>query len=113
VSKDETQLENDTGAKQTGPGYLEVIIIAIMIAAVAVMGYDRIFAHKVKVLDLKRYLRTQRALLAAGEITQQQWKIGLDNLELILDDAAAGNKNHVIILKEVVLRNGAEINVKE
>lgn len=83
-----------------------------MIAAVAVMGYDRIFAHKVKVLDLKKYLRTQRALLAAGEITQQQWKIGLDNLELVLDDAA-GNKNHVIILKEVVLRNGAEINVKE
>lgn len=113
MSKDETQLENDTDAKYSGPGYLEVIIIAIMMAAFVVMGYDRFFAHKIQVLDLKRYLRTQKALLAAGEITQQQWKVKLDNLEQVLDAAAAGNKNHVIVLKDVVLRNGDEINIKE
>lgn len=113
MSKDKTQLESDADAKSTDPGYWEVIIISVMIAAVAVVGYDRMFAQKIKVLDLKGYLRTQKALLATGEITQQQWKIRLDNVEQALDNAAVGNKNHVIVLKDVVLRNGDEINVKE
>ena len=96
----------------TGPGYLEMIIIALIISAIAVMGYDRMFAQKIKVLDLKGYLRTQKALLAAGEITEQQWTVQLDTVEQILDNEAASNRNHIIVLKDVVLRNGEEIRIK-
>ena len=97
----------------TGPSYFEVILIALLIAGAAVAGYDRLFAEKIRVVDLKGYLRTQKALLAAGEITPKQWKKKLDTVEQILNDEAARHRNQVIILKDVVLRNGQEIRIKE
>lgn len=107
--------QNVTQSEKTadaGPGYLEVIVIALIMAAVALLGYDRMFAQKIKVLDLKGYLRTQKALLAAGEITEPQWTARLDTVEQVLNDAAASHPNHVIILKDVALRNGKEISIK-
>ena len=97
----------------TGPGYFEVIIIALIIAAVAVVGYDKMFAQKIKVLDLKGYLRTQKALLAAEEITKQQWAASLDTVEQVLNDEVASHPNHIIVLKDMVLRNGDEISINE
>ena len=99
--------------ENSGPGYFEVIVISLMLAGLALFGYDRIFAQKIKVLDLKKYLRTQKALLTAGEITGQQWRDNLDQLEQILNSAAGRHRNHIIVLKEVVLRNGEEISVNE
>lgn len=96
----------------TGPGYLEVILIFLAISFATILGYDRIFAQKIKVFDLSGYLRTQKALLTAGEITEQQWTMKLDAVEQILNDEASSHRNHVIVLKDVVLRNGDEINIK-
>lgn len=96
---------------RSGPGYLETVAIALMIAAVTVFGYDRYIAQKIYVLDLKGYLRNQKALLVAGEISEQEWQAGLDSLEQDLDSAAA-NPAHIILLKDVVLRNGNEIKIK-
>lgn len=93
----------------TGPGYLEVIIIGLIVALLAMVVYDNMFAQKIKVIDLKGYLRTQKALLARGNITQEQWKVRLDTVEQVVNDAAANHQNHVIILKDVVLKNGDEI----
>ena len=107
-----TQSESDKSAT-SGPGYLEVIVIALIMAVVALAGYDRLFAQKIKVLDLKGYLRTQKALLTAGEITTEQWKGKLDTVEQILNDEAVRHRNHVIILKDVVLRNEEEIRITE
>jgi len=98
-------------SKSSGPGYLEVIIISMMMAAGAVLAYDRMYAQKIKILDLKGYLRTQKALLVAGEINQDQWKSSLDKLEQSLNRGAV-DSNHVVLLKEVVLRNGDEIIIK-
>ncbi|MBU1413938.1 hypothetical protein KKC22_20685 [Myxococcota bacterium] len=107
--------ENKTQTKKnilpTGPGYLEVIIIVLLLSALAVAGYDRLFAQKIRVIDLKGYLRTQKALLVAGEITEQQWDTSLDSVEQALNREAA-NRNHIIVLKEVVLRNGEEISIR-
>ena len=99
--------------QSSGPGYLEVIVISFIMAALIVVGYDRMFAQKIKVLDLKGYLRTQKALLAAGEITKQQWAVSLDAVEQVLNDEVASHPNHVIVLKDVVLRNGDEIRIEE
>ena len=97
---------------RSGPGYLEVMIIALMVAAAAVLGYDRYIAQKIYALDLKGYLRTQKALLVAGEISEEEWKASLDTLEQSLNNAAA-NPAHIILLKDVVLRNGDEINIEQ
>lgn len=96
----------------TGPGYFEIILIALIISAAVLLGYDRIFAQKIKVLDLSGYLRTQKALLNAGEITEQQWTMKLDTVEQTLNHEANNHRNHIIVLKDVVLRNGDEISIK-
>lgn len=102
--------QNNPGHKR-GPGYLEVIGISLIAAALAVVGYDKMYAQKIKVLDLKGYLRMQKALLVAEEITEDQWKANLDRLEQALNNEAS-KPNHIILLKEVVLKSGDEISVE-
>ncbi len=95
-----------------GPGYLEVIVIGLIVTSLALVTYDRMFAQKVKVVDLKGYLRTQKTLLAAGEITKSQWQTSLDTVDQVLNREAADHPNHLIILHDVVLRNGNEISIE-
>ena len=87
------------------PGYLEVLHIALVVAGVSLFAYDRWFVPRVVAFDLKGYLRTQQALLANGEITEAQWQQGLDRLEQVFREQPP---NRTILLKEVVLKNGRE-----
>ena len=93
------------GKQSVRPGYLEVLLIALVVAGITLFAYDRWFVDRVGTFDLKGYLRTQQALLASGEITEAQWQQGLDRLEQVF---RAQPPNHTILLKEVVLKNGRE-----
>ena len=93
------------GKQSVRPGYLEVLLIALVVAGITLFAYDRWFVPKVVAFDLKGYLRTQQALLANGEITEAQWQQGLDRLEQVF---RAQPPNRTILLKEVVLKNGRE-----
>ena len=87
------------------PGYLEVLLIVLAVTFIALFAYDRWFVPRVVAFDLKGYLRTQQALLANGEITEAQWQQGLDRLEQVFREQPP---NRTILLKEVVLKNGRE-----
>jgi len=87
------------------PGYGEMICIILIIVLGALFGYDRYLAPKVIAFDIKGYLREQKALLAGGEITEEQWKQGFDTLERVLREQP---ERHLIILKDVVLKHGSE-----
>ena len=87
------------------PGYLEVLLIALVVAGVSLFAYDRWFVDRVVAFDLKGYLRAQQALLTSGEITEAQWQQGLDRLEQVFREQPS---NRTILLKEVVLKNGRE-----
>ena len=93
------------GKQSVRPGYLEVLLIALAVAGVSLFAYDRWFDPRVVAFDLKGYLRTQQALLSSGEITEAQWQQGLDRLEQVF---RAQPPNRTILLKEVVLKNGRE-----
>ena len=93
------------GKQSVRPGYLEVVLIALVVAGVSLFSYDRWFVPRVVAFDLKGYLRTQQALLASGEITEAQWQQGLNRLEQVFREQPP---NHTILLKEVVLKNGRE-----
>jgi hypothetical protein len=101
-----------TEKKNTAPGYLETIAIATIIAAAALFGYDQMFAEKIVVVDLKKELEQQKALLTAGAITEEQWKKELDRIEAALDQQAAEYPHHIFVLKEVVLKNGNQIDFR-
>ena len=91
------------GKQSVRPDYLEVVLIALVVAGVSLFAYDRWFAPRVVAFDLKGYLRTQQALLANGEITEAQWQQRLDRLEQVFREQPP---NRTILLKEVVLKNG-------
>ena len=93
------------GKQSVRPGYLEVLLIALVVAGITLFAYDRWFAPRVVAFDLKGYLRTQKALLDNGEITEAQWQQGLDRLEQVFREQPL---NRTILLKEVVLKNGRE-----
>ena len=93
------------GKQSVRPGYLEVLFIALAVAGITLFAYDRWFVDRVVAFDLKGYLRTQQALLANGEITEAQWQQGLDRLEQVFRQQPP---NRTILLKEVVLKNGRE-----
>ena len=93
------------GKQSVRPGYLEVLLIALVVTCITLFAYDRWFAPRVVAFDLKGYLRTQKALLANGEITEAQWQQGLDRLEQVFREQPP---NRTILLKEVVLKNGRE-----
>ena len=93
------------GKQSVRPGYLEVLLIALVVAGITLFAYDRWFVPRVVAFDLKGYLRAQQALLASGEITEAQWQQGLDRLEQVFREQPP---NRTILLKEVVLKNGRE-----
>ena len=93
------------GKQSVRPGYLEVLLIALAVAGLAMFAYDRWFVDRVVAFDLKGYLRAQQALLTSGEITEAQWQQGLDRLEQVFREQPP---NRMILLKEVVLKNGRE-----
>jgi hypothetical protein len=95
---------------KTTPGYLETIIITSLIVLGAIWGYDQFLAQKVLTFDLKGYLREQTALIKAGEMTEEQFKVNLDRVEALLN--AEAKRGRVILLKDVVIRNGNEISPK-
>ena len=92
---------------------MAVIIIALVSAFITVIAitfiYHYRFAQEIKVVDLKGYIRNQAALLSAGEISKAQWQENLDVMEKRLQNEPA---NHVILLKEVVLKNAEEHYIK-
>ena len=93
------------GKQSVRPDYLEVVLIALVVAGVSLFAYDRWFVDRVVAFDLKGYLRAQQALLASGEITEAQWQQGLNRLEQVFREQPP---NRTILLKEVVLKNGRE-----
>ena len=93
------------GKQSVRPGYLEVLLIALVVAGIVLFAYDRWFLDRVVAFDLKGYLRAQQALLTSGEITEAQWQQGLDRLEQVFREQPP---NRMILLKEVVLKNGRE-----
>ena len=93
------------GKQSVRPGYLEVLLIALVVAGVSLFTYDRWFVDRVVAFDLKGYLRAQQALLASGEITEAQWQQGLERLEQVLREERVKD---TMVLKEVVIKNGRE-----
>ncbi len=103
------EMRNEESRVISSPGYLEVIGIALVIVLGALFAYDRFLVPKVKVADLKGYLQEQKTLLAAGTITEDQWKRNLDTLEQVFREQPP---HHLIILKDVVLHHDPNTEIK-
>ncbi len=94
------------------PGYIEVIVISLIIVGATFWGYDKYFAQKIKTVDMSGYFRQQKALMAAGVITEADFMVSLNKMDALISQDAELHKNQIYILKEVVLKNGDELILK-
>lgn len=106
-----TPEKNDN--KRLGPGYLETLLIAGLISAAvglfALGYYDRHYAHKIFVVDLQGYTEVQRDKLLAGEIDEAGLRAAFEAVEATLGRVP---DNHVVLLKEVVIGNAEQVEIK-
>lgn len=103
------QVRDEENRTTVSPGYLEVVGIVLVIVLGVLFAYDRFLVPKVKVADLKGYLQEQKTLLAAGTITEDQWKRNLDTLEQVFREQPS---RQLIILKDVVLHHDPDTEIK-
>ncbi len=93
------------------PGYLAVTAIALATAVITSVAvtciYHHRFAQQIRVVDIKGFVKDQKASLLAGEIDEARWR---DNLEAFEERLQTEPGNHVVLLKEVVLKNGKELH---
>lgn len=91
-------------------GLVTTALIALAVSLVTAMGvvafYDQRYAQKIVTMDLKNYIREQRDKAVSGEISDEALRKNIDAMETAL---LAEPENHIVLLKEVVLRNAREI----
>lgn len=92
-------------------GFMTTALIALAVSLVTAIGmvtfYDQRYAQKIVTMDLKNYIRNQRDKAVNGEISDEELRKNIDAMEEAL---LAEPENHIVLLKEVVLRNAREIN---
>ncbi len=96
---------------KTAPGYLEILIISLISACIVVFAYNRYQAPKTMVVDLKGYIRTQKALLAAGDLDEKGFKKRMDDFDQQINRYVAEHPNELIIIKSVAVRASNERTV--
>jgi hypothetical protein len=102
----EKQMEDTSTPRKITVGYLDVIVITLIIALLTVFVYDRFFATRVVMVDLTGFVREQKELLARGKIDQAEVSANLARLQTYIKNQP---KNLMVITKAVVLANGREI----
>jgi len=112
----ENEMDNEsdqTAAKITKKqkhGIMATLLIALAVSIVTAMAvvafYDQRYAQKIVTMDLQGYIRDQRDKAVSGEISDEELRKNIDAMEAALLDQPP---NHIVLLKEVVLRNAREI----
>ena len=112
----ENEMDSQSGPKTAGipkkqkHGIIATVLIAVGVSLVTAMGvvafYDQRYAQKIVTMDLQGYIRSQRDKAVSGEISDEELRKNIDAMEATL---LAQPPNHIVLLKEVVLRNAKEI----
>ena len=112
----ENKMDNESNKKTTetpkkhGHGLITIALISLVVSFITALGvvtfYDQKYAQKIVAMDLKNYIRDQRDKAVNGEISDEDLRKNIDAMETAL---LAEPENHIVLLKEVVLRNAMEI----
>ena len=99
--------EKETPSKRLTVGYLDVVVIALIVAFLAVTAYDKFFASKVVVVDLTSFVKEQTELFSQGKIGKDEISARLAQFQAFIKRQP---QNQTVITKDVVLANGREIS---
>ncbi len=70
--------------------------------------YDKYFAQKVAVVDIRGYLMDRKNMFLAGRITEKEFAESVDNIENALRKT---NNRTVVLMGDAVVRNAEKITI--
>ncbi len=103
---EEKKLSNSRGYS------LRVIALCLcmnsVLSVLTVFIYDRYFAEKVAVVDIRGYLMDRKNMFLTGRITEKEFAESVDNIEKALRKT---DKRTVVLMGDAVVRNAEKINI--
>ncbi len=96
--------------KLTAGTLILLLIMNTVVTAVSVYIYDRYFAQKVVVIDIRSYMMDRKNLFLTGKISEKQFTESVDNIENTLQKT---NKRTVVLLGDAVVRNAEKIHIED
>jgi hypothetical protein len=96
--------------KLTAGTLILLLIMNTVVSAVSVYIYDRYFAQKVVVIDIRSYMMDRKNLFLTGKISEKQFTESVDNIEKALQKT---NKRTVVLLGDAVVRNAEKIHIED
>lgn len=96
--------------KLTAGTLILLLIMNTVVSAVSVYIYDRYFAQKVAVIDIRSYMMDRKNMFLTGKISEKQFAESVDNIEKALQKT---NKRTVVLLGDAVVRNAEKIHIED
>jgi hypothetical protein len=96
--------------KLTAGTLILLLIMNTVVSAVSVYIYDRYFAQKVVVIDIRNYMMDRKNMFLTGKISEKQFTESVDNIENTLQKT---NKRTVVLLGDAVVRNAEKIHIED
>ena len=96
--------------KLTAGTLILLLIMNTVVSAVSVYIYDRYFAQKVVVIDIRSYMMDRKNMFLTGKISEKQFTESVDNIEKTLQKT---NKRTVVLLGDAVVRNAEKIHIED
>ena len=96
--------------KLTAGTLILLLIMNTVVSAVSVYIYDRYFAQKVAVIDIRSYMMDRKNMFLTGKISEKQFTESVDNIEKALQKT---NKRTVVLLGDAVVRNAEKIHIED
>lgn len=96
--------------KLTAGTLILLLIMNTVVSAVSVYIYDRYFAQKVAVIDIRSYMMDRKNMFLTGKISEKQFTESVDNIENTLQKT---NKRTVVLLGDAVVRNAEKIHIED
>ncbi len=87
-----------------------LLIINIAVSAASIYVYDRYFAQKVAVLDVRGYVQERKNLFIAGKISEQEFTSSVGRIEAALRRV---DNRTVVISGDAVVRSENKIQIDD
>ncbi len=96
------------GKTLTAGMFTLLLCINAVVSIISISIYDRYFAQKVAVVDIRGYLIDRKNMFLTGRITEKEFAESVDNIEKALRKT---DKRTVVLMGDAVVRNAEKINI--
>lgn len=87
-----------------------LFVVNAAVSALSVSIYDRFFAQKVAVIDIRGYMMDRKNMFLSGKISEKEFTASVDHVEKALQKA---DKRAVVLLGDAVVKSAEKIHIED